>query len=159
VGERRVGLDPRGEAAQHVGPVGEEGDGPEALGLALGAEPAAGHVEAHQRLVGRRVDLDLGGQHEGVGDLVDRQAFAVEAVFVGAQRLAVDGRRDQLQPLAVQEQRLARRAAAFDRQGRLDPRRAGFQLELQFGGLDQERERAIVREPDGLGRVCAHGAM
>jgi hypothetical protein len=108
VGERRVGLDPHGEAAQHVGTVGEEGDGPEAFGLALGAEPAAGHVEAHQGLVGRRIDLDLGGQDEGVRDLVDRQALGVEAVLVGAQRLAVDGRRDQLQPLAVQEQRLAR---------------------------------------------------
>ncbi len=39
-----VGVHPHGEARQHVGPVGEVGDLAEALGLALGAEAAAGHV-------------------------------------------------------------------------------------------------------------------
>ena len=120
--ELALGLDPHAEAAQHVGAVGEVGDGAEAFGLALGAEAAARHVQAHQGLVGRRIDLDFGGQHELVGQVRDRQVLGVDRILIGAQRLAVDGDRDQLQPLAVQDQRLAFRPDTSHRKLRLHPR-------------------------------------
>jgi hypothetical protein len=75
-----VALDAHRVAAQHVRPVGEVGDAAEALGLALGAVAAARHVEAHQGGVAGRVDLDLGGQGEGVGDGVDGQALGVGGI-------------------------------------------------------------------------------
>ena len=55
----RIGLDAAGVGGEHVRPVGEEGDAPEALGLALGAEHAARAIEALQRLVCLRVDEGL----------------------------------------------------------------------------------------------------
>jgi hypothetical protein len=90
VAERLVGLDPHGEAREHVGPVGPEGDLAEALGLALGAEAAAGHVEAFQRLVVLRIDLDLGLQDEGVRDVRDGQEFFVDGAIGAGQPAAVD---------------------------------------------------------------------
>ncbi len=44
---RFVGGHPHLVAAEHVGPIGEEGDAAEALGLALGAEHAARSIEPH----------------------------------------------------------------------------------------------------------------
>ena len=107
-------LDAHGEARQHVGAVGPEGDLAEALGLALGAEAAAGHVEAFQRLVGLRIDLDLGLQREGVRRVRDGQELAVDGVLARAEHAAVDGDRDGLQPLAVEPQRLGVIAVAAD---------------------------------------------
>ena len=57
-----VGLDPGGVDGQHVGPVEEIGDAPEAFRLALGAVIAARAVEAHELGVRGRVDLGLDGQ-------------------------------------------------------------------------------------------------
>ena len=51
---------PHAVAAEHVGPVGEEGDTAEAFRLALGAEIAARGVEPHQLGVAVGCDLDLG---------------------------------------------------------------------------------------------------
>src|SRR3546814_19513629 len=52
---RLVPRHPHPVAAQHVGPVGVEGDAAEALGLALGAQHAVRGIEAHELRVGRRV--------------------------------------------------------------------------------------------------------
>ena len=53
---RLVGFHPHPIAAEHVGPVREEGDPAEAFGLALRAQHPAGCVEAHQLGVRGRMD-------------------------------------------------------------------------------------------------------
>ena len=59
-----VGLDTHREARKHIRAVRPEGDLAEALGLALGAEAPAGHVEPVERLVGLGIDLDLGHENK-----------------------------------------------------------------------------------------------
>jgi hypothetical protein len=129
-----------------------------AFRLALGAEAAARHVEAHQRLVGRRIDLDLGGQDELIGQVRDRQVFGVEHILVGAQRLAVHRHGLQFQPLAVQHQRFVLRTGPAHRELGLHAGLRRMQLEDQSRGFDGEREGTIVRQTDGLGRVGAHSS-
>ena len=64
---------------------------------------------------------------------------------------------NQLQALAVENQRFARAAVASNLELRLNPRHAGLQVEVEMDLVDQEGRRAIVGEPDGLGRFRAHG--
>ena len=92
-------------SGQHVGPVGEEGDPPEALGLALGAEHSAGCVEAHQLGVGGGIDLDLGLDGRRVARDVDDE---LRRLRYGCGRLAVHLDRDQLEPVAIEPQRPVR---------------------------------------------------
>ena len=157
--ERRVRFDADGEAAEHVRAVREPGDLAEALGLALGAEAAAGHVEAFQGLVVLRIDLDLGLEREGGGHVGDGQKLAVDGALVLGQRAAVDGDRDRLQPLAVELQRLGVIAVAADLQLRLHPRRVRREVEAKMDLVDQVGRRAIVGKLDGLGGLGSHGGV
>ena len=149
-------LDAHRVTGEHVGAVGEPGDLAEALGLALGAEAAAGHVEAVERLVVLRIDLDLGRQLEGRRRVRDGQVFGVDHALGLGQFATVDGHRDRLQLLAVQDQGLSMVAIAPDRQPGLHPRRVRREIEGQVDRVDQIGGRAIVGEPDRLGRFGAH---
>src|SRR3546814_7196934 len=91
-------------AAQHVGPVGVEGDAAEALGLALGAQHAVRGIEAHELRVGRRVDdgIDLDRRRVSVAK-VDDQVAALQPPVVPD--TAADAHRGRGQPVATQQQR------------------------------------------------------
>ena len=94
--ERFVSLDAHREARQHVGAVRPPGDLAEPLGLALSAEPTAGHIEAVQGLVGFRIDLDLGLQSEALGDAGNGQEFGVDGALGIGQQASIQGHRDRL---------------------------------------------------------------
>jgi hypothetical protein len=86
---RLVAAHPHPVAGQHVGSVGEGRDPPEALGLALGAEHAAGFVEAHELGVGARRDRTSvstvaasprsGPEHVILVPVIDRHAVDADA--------------------------------------------------------------------------------
>ena len=87
-GELRLGrAHPHGIDAEHIGPVGEEGDPAEALGLALRAEHAVGGEQPHQLRIARRVDLGDDGQFMGIAGQGEDQIVAFHRM-IGA-RLAV----------------------------------------------------------------------
>ena len=151
-------LDAHREARQHVGPVQIPGDLAKALGLALGAEPSAGHVEAVERRVRLRIDLDLRLQHEGGGHDGNRQTFVIDRIVGRRERAPVDRHADRFEPLAVEPQRPRVLAIAPDRQPRLHPRGAGLQTELEPYLIDQISGRDIVGEADGSGGFGAHAA-
>ena len=127
---------------------------PEAFRLALGAVVAAGLVEAFQRLVAGRVDLDLGFEGEGGRGLVDDQALVRERVGAARWRHAVDQERDDFQAFAVQFQRLHAGSAVVGRcdcQGGFDPRGVGRQIELQRHGNNAVGGRGVVLKTDDFG--------
>ncbi len=132
----------------------------------MGAEIPARHIEPGQRsiFVGRDDGFDLEGK--GVRHAVDDQpAFGRQPVAVGAQRLAIERHRDQLQLVAVEMQRtllVHARGVAPDAEPRLYLRLRTVEVENQVHGIDQEFGRPVIRQPDRLrrrdiGRKVEHG--
>ena len=165
---RLVGDDRRRIARHYIRPVDEIGDPAKALGLALGAEIAARHIEPGQRgvFVGRNEGFDVEG--EGIRHVVDDQpAFGRQPIAVRPQRLAIERHRDQLQLLAVELQRTLRvraRRVAANAEPRLDPRVRAVEVENQVHGIDQKFGRPVIRQPDRLrrrdiGRKVEHGGL
>ena len=148
---RLVRLYPGGEAGQDVRPVGEPGDLAEALGLALGAEPAGRHVEAFEEGVGGGIDLDLGLQHEGGRDVRNGQVFRRDPLFVRRQHAPVDGHRDRLQPHPVQAQGFGVVAVAPDGQAR---RERGWR---RAPARSRARPRRSDRPAGGIRRAGSAG--
>ena len=130
---------------QHVGPVGEEGDAAEALGLALGAEHAARGVEAHQLGVGRGADLDFGLDRRAVAGNVDDQLLAVHAVR---------GRRCPSTLTDTQLRARRRRAAAA---GHGSPLRSTFSVARTRvrSGAEVEVEPDLRHQPVGRAIILA----
>ena len=145
-----------GEDAHHIRAVWVIGDLAKALGLALGAIHAVGHIKPFKRGVALGVDLDLGFPDEGsVGHLTCKSCVR----HLGGDGLTVNLRRNQLEPFAVQEElgilrlRIAAKGdAAFD---------AGL-MRIKVKGqrhlIHQIAKWLIVAEIDGLGGGVAHWA-
>ena len=127
---------------QHVGTIGEEGDPPEPLRLALRAQIAARRVQPHQLRVAIGRDLHLGLDDMPVAGQRDHQLFALYPPVVG--RGAVDQHHHRLLPRAVEPQRFAVRAVAGDGQRRLHPRPVRGEIEIERDLWDQPIGRAII---------------
>ena len=149
----------------HVRPVLEPGDAPEALGLALGEQGAAGGVQAGKLQIGRRMDAHLGVQREVLGQVAQHQLAVILLPGLLRQHLVVNGHAQGFQRLAVQSQRgigcCARAAtiAACRRHHRV----LGVQGEVQYQPLRQPVGFPVVFPSyhGGLGqdggRLCGLG--
>ena len=126
------------EAAHHVGAVRIEGDAAEADGFTLGAEAATGHVEARQRRVLGRGDLDLGDEGEIVRHICQRQPGGGQRDRIIRHRLAVNRNRFQIQRFAVQFEGRVRIAGPPDLQIRPHQGRIRMKVEPQIHLLDFE---------------------
>ena len=99
-----VGGDGGGEARQHVGPVRVVRDVPKALGLALGAIPAAGFVQALQCLVPLRLDAGSHRHHAAPRHVEERQGLVIHRELVAAELAPVHRHPFERQPLAGEAQ-------------------------------------------------------
>ncbi|MCC2665994.1 MAG: hypothetical protein K0S35_3916 [Geminicoccaceae bacterium] len=154
-----VGLDPHSVARHDVRPVGKVGDLAKAFGLALGAEVAARQIQALERGIALGVDADPGLEPAGVGQLMDGQMIVVDAVAVGAERLAVQLHPEQLELLAIEHQRRAgigRRIAPQLQAGR-DLAAVLTQTELELDPIHEPVRRPVVAEADRLGLTGCGG--
>ena len=157
------------EPREHVGAVRVEGDAPEALRLALGAEDPVRLVEALERGVAAGEDPGPDGQLErgpgvgfrngsggparlrfdgGSGEREDEAVFA-ERVLAGRQRPAVERRAHQLDPRPVELEGgvLRRPGRAPNREGRGHEAFVARELEIEVDRVDQEGRGRIVFEP------------
>ena len=128
-----------------------EGDAPEPLGLALGAEHAVRGIETHELGIGggidRRIDLD-----DGVGTIaeIDDQVGPLHVPIVPA--FAIDAHRERSQTVTAQRQRCRRIGMAHDRQRRTDARRIEAEREIERDVGYLPFGRAIIAAVDGDGR-------
>ncbi len=146
---------------EHVGPVGEEGDAAEALGLALGAEHPIRGIEAHQLGVGRRGDLGGHLDQVRVARQRDHEVAVVEAPRVD--RLPVDFDLDRNQAVALEPDHRAGRSLGValhcQRRADLRPLHAEREVERDFG--HQPGKRGVILAADqgrclGFGRGVGH---
>jgi hypothetical protein len=98
-----------------------------------------GCVQAFQLGVLLRVDLADGLEHERVGNVRDGQLLLGDLV---GDRLTVQRHGNQLELVAVQDQRTRRIAA--DLQLRPDQRVLFADVDVEVDGLDPERRRGVV---------------
>ena len=157
MGEGPVRLHPHPEGAEHVRAVGIIGDLAEALRLALGAEAAAGHVEALQRRIAFGIDLHLGGEDEVIGDPAQGQVLVRPGQPLHGHGHVIDGHRHHLQPHPVQHQRRIGLAGAGHGQPGPDPGGVGREGDVQLDAVDAEGKGPVVGQLDRGDGVCAHG--
>ena len=93
-----------GEARHDIGPIRVKGDLAKTLGLALGAEDAAGPVQPFESRIALRVDLHQRFQGNAVRHAGDCQTLAVKDVVVVRKLPAIELDVTQLQLPAVQRQ-------------------------------------------------------
>ena len=141
-----VRLHPDAIFAEHVGPIGEEGDAPEALGLTLGAKDFAGSIKTHQSCVGRRVDLDLGLDCRFLAGQRNNQRRTVHPPF---RILAVDRDPDRHDPIAVEPQRPVVGPVALDNELGAHSRRLRIEVERQLDVRHEPVGRSVILAPDG----------
>ena len=181
-GRAQGGREPR----EHVGTVRVEGDAPEALRLALGAEDPVRLVEALERSVAAGEDAGADGQGErgpgagfrrgargpagslgpaglrlaeGGGEGEDEAVF-VEPVLAGGERPSVERRAHQLEPRPVEREGGAGRGpgGAPEREGRGDEAFLAGKVEVEVDRIDQEGRRRVVFEPH-LAPAARPGAL
>jgi hypothetical protein len=155
---RLVGADQHRVLGHHVGPVEEEGDAAEALGLALREEAAARGVEAREAgvLLRRAGVADL-ERERALGRVVDDE----HAVLVAERhRFAVGEAARQDDVLAVQAQRRGgHRGVALDLHPARDQRLRRVEVEgevdllIQNGGAAYSSRRMRGAVPSRMGRV------
>ena len=158
-----VRFDARGVDREHVGPVEEIGDAPEALRLALRAIDAARAVEAHQLGVGGRVELGVDRQHEGRARRVEQgEPARRRRVGVGGRAARRRGRPRQAAARRRRGQRRALRRRPGWGAGRASRRSASRAVR---GGCRDRRGRSGSRSA-GIPRVgsaaasrCACGSL
>ncbi len=136
-------------AREHVGTIREVRDAAEALGLALRAEHAGGHVEPFERGVARRRDARVHGERARVGRIEQREAVAVDAHARCGHRHPVELDAYFVLLLAVEQQRhravLRRRVRiAAERELCGHPGRVGHEVELDLERVDEERRGTVV---------------
>ena len=100
----RVPGDAGAVARHHVRAVGEPGDLPEPLRLALRAQVPRRGVEPFEGLVLAGPDRHLGLQHERIGGVADRQRLGGDLDPVPRHRLAVDAHRAGVESPPVEDQ-------------------------------------------------------
>ncbi len=137
------------EYREHVGTIEVVGDLAKTFGLALGAEVAARAIQAFETGVVLGTQLIFHLQHEPLGNAENAQAFRSRAVLPGCQSPAVEGKRAQLDVLAVQLQRPRGAAGATAHSKARTHVRALFaELNAKIDVLDQKVRRTIVLEMD-----------
>jgi hypothetical protein len=109
--------------------------------------------------VGLRIDDHLGFQGEGLRDARDGQAIVADMVAALAQRLAVDRHALQLQPDAVEHERLGMPAVTMHLEPGLHAGGRRLQRDVELDLVDQEGGRPVVGQVDGLGNIGAHGVL
>jgi hypothetical protein len=151
-------MDGRGVARHDVGPVREPGDAAETLCFALGDEAVLCRVQAFELRILLRHDARHRLEGEGVGNVADREAVAFRLVLVRSKRFFVDGDRDELELVAVEDQvRDAFRRAAHGEPGG-DDRVVRADVHVEIDRLHDERRRAVVLELDGFWQGFFHAA-
>ena len=181
LGEQHRKVGPRGaqrcgEAGEHVRTVRVEGDAPEILRLALGAEHpvrgieplvagvalgknASSHPEREGRAGVGRLRPPLLPVEEGGGK--NEPAVIIEAVLVRGERTPFEIYVHELQIGAVENERNVGRSAgrAPQPQIRGDERFRRRELEVEVDAIDEKGRRAIVFEPHFPGVCTLPGAL
>ncbi len=157
-----VGGDGRRIARHHIRPVDEISDPAEALGLALGTEIAARHVEAAERGVPLGPDPGLEVEGEMVWDIGQFEpASRGRAPAVLSERLAIERQRDEFEHVAVEPERcgaIVGHGVAAQPQPRFDPRLGIAEVENEVDRVDQKIGGPVVGEPHRQGRrEIGHG--
>jgi hypothetical protein len=158
---RTVGDDGSGIGGQDIRAVGEVGDATEPLGLALGAEVAAGQIEPGQLGVALGLDQGFDVEDELAPRRRDRQRGLGEHIGVGCQLPAVKDHASQLQILAVEPDRPPVPAVAATTQYGPHGRPGRIEPEGQVHVVDQEIRWPVVFEANGcafFGGGGIHGA-
>ncbi len=155
------GLDARGEARKHVRTIQIPGNAPEALGFALGAEIAAGLVQACERRVALGMDAHSRRECEVRRRRINDERVPVRVVAIGGERRAVNGDRKEFQARTIE-------AECFDAPGvrRVAPEfqfradRTGIlaQFKDEAGTVYEIRRRRIVLDMNAgrRSRVAEH---
>ncbi len=142
-----LGADGGGELAHHVRAVEVIGNLAEAFGLALGAEHAAGFVQAFQRGIALRMDYHGAVEGEAGGIGLQCQAFLGHFVVAQAELTVIQRQRNQLEILTVKLQRrqpdTGLRIAPHDQLG-MHQGAVFVQLEGQVGFIDQVVRNLII---------------
>ena len=154
-----VGDHPHAIDRHVVGPVIGIGDAAEALGLALRAEHAVGHVETRQRRVGGGVDLDrcVDAEPRG-GRVADDELIGrdLEGGLVEGAAVKLDV--DEFQLLSVEDKRSPVVALAFDMDRGKYPGCRFIEVELELGARDAVGRGPVVQALDGDGLFGLHRA-
>ena len=101
-----VGYDGGGIDRQHIGAVGEIGDGAESLRLALGAEHPGRAIQALQESVVLRAELCRDFQRECRRHRRYGELFGVGSVPVRRQLFAIENHSEEHETVTVQNERL-----------------------------------------------------
>ncbi len=97
-----AGAQAGGEATHHIGAIEVVGDLAKPLGLALGAEHAAGFVQTLQCRVGFRVNAHAAVEGETGGHRLQRQVIIGQLIVAGLQHPIVHGQR-QHQAMVIEQ--------------------------------------------------------
>jgi hypothetical protein len=147
-----------GVGGHDIGTVEEIRDAPEALGLALRKEIAAGYVQARQGRVLSRIARAFQSQFKRVGNIAHRQTVLSNADI--RMRAPVQRCANEFHLLAEQLQRCRRRGIRVTAQahGVAHYRAFGDEIEFERDGINQECGRRVVGAADygRCGRV-GHG--
>ncbi|MCY1543362.1 hypothetical protein D9M68_791780 [compost metagenome] len=127
----------------------------------MGAEHAAGLVQAFQRGIAFRVDAHAAVDNESRRPGLQAQVAVAQLIIRAGQLLAVHGQAQQFQLLAIQHQQrqiVAARRVAPHHQLRMHQRVVFEQLEGQVRLIDQIVRCLVVLEVNHLRLFGAHGA-
>ncbi|GBH08896.1 Thiol-disulfide isomerase or thioredoxin [Pseudomonas syringae pv. actinidiae] len=157
-----VGAERGSEFAHHVGAVEVVGNLAKALGLTLGAEHAAGLVQAFQRGIGFRMDAHGAVDRETFGLWMQRQVIVCQLIISSAELDVTQFHRNQFQVLTVQHQwRQAcatLRVAAHDQLG-VDQRVVVEQLKGQVRLINEVLGSLVVLEVNHFRLFGAHAGI
>ncbi len=158
-----VGVDGGGELAHHIRAVEVVGDLAEALGLALGAEHAAGLVQPLERGVAFRMNDHRAVDDEAVAVRLQGQAVFAELIVAQAQGAIIQRNGQQLELLTMQLQwrQLACRAlgVAAHHQLGVHQRAILVQLEGQVGFINQVLGGLVILQMNDFRLFGAHGNL
>jgi len=141
----------------HVGPVGKEGDAPEALGLALREQVGLRGEQAQELAVGSGPDGVPDAQREAVCRWRDRQVLVGEHVGGCRQSVAVALQPQQLEVLAIEHQRPAgAQRITTDLQVGGDQRADRVEVEVELDSLHEKRWRKVIGTIDRDDLIVVH---
>ncbi len=135
-----------------------KGDLAKALGFALGAIDATGPIQAFQRGIIVRVNLNQGLQLKRFRHARNRQPLVILDVVTGNQFTAVEANIDQLELAAIQGQCFGRPVKILigtEPQARAHPGAGGVEFNMQFNRIYQMGRRLIVVQKNSF-QVVVH---